>query len=310
MIFQKIKDWNRWNRFVMNNDGASFLNYSYWLETYCVIPFLIRKIGFELIDDNQIIGGISGIKIGFWRFSYIAFPAGPLFNYEITETEKVRFFKWFFENKSLYSKKIQFASEVDLITYNKNIQIGKAVKFVYLNSGYNLITIKETEQEHLVNFKSKVRRDINASLRKGLYLVVVDNESDLKKVYDVFKKNAIEANYKIRPYWFYKKSWINSLKSGESIFLMAMKEGQIKGALWLIDCGNRLHYVMGGTIKEKPDLYVGYFLQWHAIKLSISKKYLTYNISVGGSEGVKQFKSDFGSIEQNKNIYFCLKKVG
>jgi len=97
-----------------------------------------------------------------------------------------------------------------------------------------------------------VRRNINASLRRGLDVKQLDNERDLIKVYDVFKQNSIAANYKIRPFWFYKQSWIESLKSGQSIFLMAVKDSQIKGAIWLIDCGNRLHNVMGGTIKEKP----------------------------------------------------------
>jgi hypothetical protein len=249
-----------------------------------------------------------GIKIGFGKFSYVIFPVGPLFNAEITLEEKNSFFEYFFKDRSLKAKKIQFASEFDLMAYNNNLQIGKAVKFVYLNSGYNLIFLNETEDEQLVNFKSKVRRDINASLRKGLDLIVVDNEIDLKTVYDVFKQNAIAANYKIRPYWFYKKSWIASLKSGQSIFLMAQKESQIKGAIWLIDCGKKLHYIMGGTVKEKPDLNVGYFLQWYAIKFSILRKYTTYNISVGGSDSVKQFKSDFGAEYVNQNLYLWMKE--
>jgi hypothetical protein len=307
MKFQKIDNWNKWDKYIQNKKESSFLNYSFWLNTYIVLPFLIKKIGFEIIVDNRTVGGIVGIKIGFGKFSYVIFPVGPLFNAEITLEEKNSFFEYFFKDRSLKAKKIQFASEFDLMAYNNNLQIGKAVKFVYLNSGYNLIFLNETEDEQLVNFKSKVRRDINASLRKGLELEKVANESDLVKVYNVFKQNAIESNYKIRPYWFYKKSWITSLKSGQSIFFMAMKDEQIKGAIWLIDSGKRLHYVMGGTIKEKPDLYVGYFLQWHAIKLSISKQYLTYNISVGGSQGVQQFKSDFGSSQFNPNKYYYVK---
>lgn len=307
MIFRKITDWKKWNHFVQNNEGSSFLNYSFWLDTYGVFPFLIKKIGFEIIDNYNIVGGISGIQIGFWKFAYIVFPSGPLFNSEISEVEKVSFFKWFFEHKSMNSKKIQFATELNLDLYYKNLNKGKSIKLVYLNSGNNLILMKDSEQQQLIEFKTKVRRDINVSLRKGLDLVKVVNTTDLKKVYDLFKQNSLDAGYKIRPYWFYKKSWIKSLSDGQSIFFMAMKDSQVKGAIWLIDCGKRLHYVMGGTIKEKPDLYVGYFLQWHAIKLSISKQYLTYNISVGGSQGVRQFKSDFGSTEFNPNKYYYIK---
>ena len=64
--------------------------------------------------------------------------------------------------------------------------------------------------------------------------------------------------------------------------------------------GNHYTYVLGGTKKEKPDVLAGHFLQWEAIKLSFEEKNDGYNISLGGSEGVMEFKNSFN----NQQVFF------
>jgi hypothetical protein len=51
---------------------------------------------------------------------------------------------------------------------------------------------------------------------------------------------------------------------------------------------------------------VGHFLQWEALKLSIQEQCSGYNISLGGSKGVLEFKNSFNSEEilfQNSKHY-------
>ena len=45
--------------------------------------------------------------------------------------------------------------------------------------------------------------------------------------------------------------------------------------------------------KEKPDLKLGYLLHWELIKKSYELGYKGYNISMGGSKGVMEFKAKF-----------------
>src|SRR5690606_4163775 len=63
---------------------------------------------------------------------------------------------------------------------------------------------------------------------------------------------------------------------------------------------NYLVYLFGGTKRMKPDTKAGYLIHASNIKMSIEQGMPGYNISMGGSEGVRDFKSKFGSEE----IYF------
>ncbi|HEU4495853.1 MAG TPA: hypothetical protein VFR70_02260, partial [Flavobacterium sp.] len=47
--------------------------------------------------------------------------------------------------------------------------------------------------------------------------------------------------------------------------------------------------------KEKPDLKTGYLIHWELIKKSFELGFSGYNISMGGSKGVVEFKSKFNT---------------
>lgn len=51
---------------------------------------------------------------------------------------------------------------------------------------------------------------------------------------------------------------------------------------------------MGGSLKLKPRLDVGYAIQWGILGVSRRSNFNKYNISIGGPKGVEQFKDDFG----------------
>lgn len=51
--------------------------------------------------EGQIMGGTSGIKIGFEMFTFNVFPAYPFFNSDIRELD---FLNWFFSHEILNSK--------------------------------------------------------------------------------------------------------------------------------------------------------------------------------------------------------------
>lgn len=308
-MWEKIRtnaQWEQWDLFLKNRIDASFLGYSTWLETYHILPFLVKKEGFVAVMNGQIIGGITGVKFGFFKASIFISPAGFVFMESVSDLQK----KELIENavKSFFSNylKVQLSSIFELSSLHENLKEGKKIKYLYLNPGQNIINLKSSINEQLLYFKSKLRRDINASLRKGLEIKVITQKEELPIVYELFKHNALSAGYSVRNYRYLKKPWEKGLKDKKFIFFLALKDGIPKGALWLIDCGKKLHYVMGGSKKEKPDLLIGYFLQYHAITLSIDLGYSSYNISLGGSEGVKKFKSDFEPIESfvSKNYFY------
>ena len=127
----KINNWDKWDFFVKEIPNASFLALSTWLDTYCVIPYLIRKTGFYFLKDGEKVGGVSGIKIGFWKLSIAVFPSNFYFLSKIDEKEKEIFLDMFMKMKELkIPKYIQFVSEYKL----NNAEQGKVLRYIYLNS--------------------------------------------------------------------------------------------------------------------------------------------------------------------------------
>jgi len=297
------QEWELWDNFIYKLKFASFLSYSFWLNSYLIIPKLVRKVGFSLYFHGDIVGGISGIQLGFWPFQITIFPSGPFFLESVSENHRVSFLDSVLSNASIkYSKIIQFASRKK-IQIDQDFRNGKKVRGIYLDVGTGLIRVEENEKSQLDSFKLKVKRDIKVSLNRNLTLKIVEEPEELYIVYNQFKKNALDNGYKIRPFWMYKKIWKKSLESKKSIFFLVYLNDQVKGAAWFIEAGEMFNYIMGGSSKEKPSLYVGYFIHWHIMKLSIERGYSCYNISIGGTKGVEAFKDDFGRAIVNSPSY-------
>ena len=81
--------------------------------------------------------------------------------------------------------------------------------------------------------------------------------------------------------------------------ILAFNNNSLKGVAVYTLCSNHYTYLMGGTKKEKPELHTGYLLHYHIINQSILEKKVGYDISLGGSKGVINFKSKF-------NTYYIL----
>ncbi len=287
--------WEEWDDFIASTPFAHFLSYSFWLNSYCIIPFLIKKVGLIIYKNNQVAGGITGIRVGILKFNWVVFPSGPFFADYLSDNEKEYFWEQLMQSKYI-SKSLcaQFASREVPVSLKEKFKIGKKIRWIYMDKGLGIVSLENNQNKQLESIKYRVSRYIKASLKRNLELQTQFSNADFKQIYEAMKANAKEQGYRIRPYFFYKKTWINSYKTGNSVFFLIKKDGVVKGAAWFIVCGGQMNYIMGGSSKEKPRLDVGYFVHWHAICKSISKGMFTYNISVGGSESVENFKDDFG----------------
>ncbi|RZJ27594.1 MAG: peptidoglycan bridge formation glycyltransferase FemA/FemB family protein, partial [Flavobacterium sp.] len=101
--------------------------------------------------------------------------------------------------------------------------------------------------------------------------------------------------YALRDWESFRSTLMALISKDSAKFIAAYKDNDLKGAILLVKSGNFYTYILGGSKKEKPDLLAGHFLQWEAIKLSLVEKADGYNISLGGSKGVVEFKNSFNS---------------
>ena len=98
----------------------------------------------------------------------------------------------------------------------------------------------------------------------------------------------------------FKNTIISLVEKGHAKFMVAVFDNQIKGASFIIKAANHYTYILGGTVKEKPDFLAGHFLHYAAIKLAFDEKLTGYNISLGGSTGVINLKNSYA----DEQIYY------
>jgi len=314
LFWTKNREWlDKWDNYLMNSDSGNHLLLSDWLKSYSSYGFDFEIL--LLIDKKEKIKGGLGIvfaKALFFKFAIV--PIGPIldkdnevyFNDLIVATlEKAKLKKACYCQISapviFDSNKTQFINYISKNSAYNSGTIGVRFKYVYPSSGLNWIdfTNYKNEEDLLMSFKSKVRRDIRASLRKGTKVVYADNIELIKSGYSILKNNSIENNYSIRDFSFFENYVFSLIKKGYAKLFLAEHDNIIKGCILVIKSGNYFKYVMGGTVKQKPDLLIGYFLQWQIIQESLNLGLSGYDISTGGSSGVLKFKKDF-NVEEIK----------
>jgi lipid II:glycine glycyltransferase (peptidoglycan interpeptide bridge formation enzyme) len=104
---------------------------------------------------------------------------------------------------------------------------------------------------------------------------------------------------------------VEMVSKGQYFLACCKNEGDLKGVLIIFEVGQKLHYIIGGTLREEVDLKVGHFLHDQVIQIGIEKGYDFYDISMGGSDGVVRFKEGFGGeiIEITEPRYWVLKPL-
>lgn len=307
IIFTKDAELLRkWDAFVMAEDKASHLMLAQWNASFSSYGFDC-EIGM-LFENGTVRGGFCAIIAKALAFRFYVVPFGPVVSEgfesqldaliaKVPERAKA--------NKCCYAHiTLPFSLTPNQHVYNAlpplpaldGAKPGHLFKYVYSGYGLNWIDLKGFDEESKINtLKPSVRRNIRNSYRKDLVFAHLDSDEAIAQGYQLFLENAKAANYVIRD-WNDMRETLFALRKAEALKMLgAYKNGELKGAILLLQSGNYFTYILGGSKKEVPDLRTGDFLQWEAVKLSLEHRFDGYNISLGGSKGVIEFKNSFNT---------------
>jgi hypothetical protein len=289
-------DWYRYAKIVETTNWSSFTSHPDWLRGYELVPFLIRKVGYFIYnEDNQEIGGLSGIKywLGKWIIIYMS---DPVYFVNITDEEKKRVWRKVLDQSNNRTH-ISTTLELDSLGLKRS----KFPKGIYPNPGIGAVDFNISEEEYLKALKYGVRRKINQGKQDDANLIfsTVSHKKELFAFYNLLKLNALNAGYKIRPYLLLRNFWINGLRNKTIIFLKLSKNEKLVGCSVLIKSGNMINYVMGASDKTFQKLNAGYLLHLKSMEISRNFGYGYYNISIGGTQTVEKLKDDFGREKVN-----------
>lgn len=314
LIAKEQSEFNDWDNFVANNPKGNHLILTDWLDSF-------KSYGFDkeiifIKENNQIIGGFGAVIAKFSIFKFYILPYGPLVNEkhqnqipQLVENAKKRAISnscCYFQisiPKSNSEELIDYSYPLD-ITLDNEFKPGKLFKYVYAADGVNFCNLKNfsfnNSDELLMSLSSNTRRHIKKATNNIDDIKSARTNEEIKSAYELCLLNAQNSNYSLRAWKDIKNSLINTIKKDKGLFLTVIKDETVIGSGFFIDSGKHLTYLFGGTIKTTHDISTGYAIHWEAIKISLSLGYKWYNISLGGSKGVKNFKSKFNT----KEIYY------
>ena len=325
LISSNDKEWlEKWDDFVIKENVSSHLMLSDWNKSFESYGFDFEVV--VLLDGSSIIGGFSAViaKALFLKF-YIV-PFGPivvgshfLHLNDLIQKVNERAKKW---NCCYCHISLPFSDEVNKHVINgkerldslKNASLGHKFKYVYSAYGLNWKSVSEfqSEDELINSYRASVRRYIRSSLRKELKLIYAENKEDIKKGYDLCLMNARQNGYDLRDWNSFGNTLVEMVQSKKAKFLLAVNNDVIKGASLIIKAGNHYTYILGGSVKEKPDFLAGHFLHYNGSKIAWLEKLDGYNISLGGSVNVVNFKNSYADEQiyyENSKHYWVLKPL-
>lgn len=309
-LFTKDSNWlQKWDDFLLTEDCGSHLLYSDWLKSYTSYGFNYEV--FLVLDNDKIVGGFGAVIAKFLFFKFYIIPHGPILksSYRNHLQEVVNKIKG--RAKELgccyaqYSLPISDEFQIKSKTFStsdiKDLKLsgkkGNLFKFVYSSYGINWVDFSNANSsEQLINqFTAQVRRNINLSYKTNAKIHFAKSEEECRLAYKAIEDNALQGNYTVRSFKDFKDTILNLVEKNRAFLIFITIDDQIKGAGFAVNCGNCLTYISGGTQKEKPDLKLGYLIHWEFIKKSFELGFSGYNISMGGSKGVVEFKSKFNT---------------
>ncbi|WCO02545.1 lipid II:glycine glycyltransferase FemX [Psychroserpens ponticola] len=309
LIFTKDSAWlKKWDEFLVNNPKGSHLILSDWLKSY-------KSYGFDfelglVLENDKIVGGYGAVIPKFMFFKFYIIPHGLVYDSdyehlfethvpEIKNRAKQKGCCYMQISVPLSSNKMIHANTYrpqDVSFLEPILKKGKLFNYVYSGYGLNWVELQGFNEEELLNtLKSNTRRDIRAGLRKHDAFRLLTTESDIKRAYQLCQQNADEHGYALRSWTDFKTTVLDLIEKGIAHFIGVFKDEDQKGAVFIVQSGGFYTYIFGGTKREHPNLLSGYVLQWEALKMSINKNFNGYNISMGGSRGVLNFKSKFST---------------
>jgi hypothetical protein len=280
-------------------------------------------------ETNQIIGGIGLLEFGKSPLRLITGTMGPIIEVGYEDAFLPLVSEALMYSKSvgafLFQLKIPFAQEFSDPAVLPKIQMPQNASHHYgfpfdlmsvpnqmLWIGYEQSLSKEEwESTMLKRFSAGKRRDIRAAERKGLSVMRVTGESDLRKAYSLIELNGREQGYSTRSWAEFGPTLTEQVNKGEAIVLVACREEEFLGAHYAVLAGRRWSYLMGGTVRIEKDYNVGAFLHWQAMKTARGMGLRGYDLTSWGSPGVMEFKKGFRPthIEFTTPQYFVLSRL-
>lgn len=129
-----------------------------------------------------------------------------------------------------------------------------------------ILDLTKSEDELFKNLKSKTRYNIRLAQKKGVYVVLENNQKGFEAFSKLYFETCQRQHYRGHNLTYHKIVW-QTLKDTISHLLIAYFEKTPLAAYELFSFKDRFYYVYGGTSDRHRNLMASNLLMWEALKI-------------------------------------------
>lgn len=263
MIIQKCEDKNNWDKFILGQESAEFLQSWQWGDFQERTGKQVLRL--QLVEDGKVLGQVQGFEQSlapFIKFIYLPkISCRPDFlNY--------------LEQSGYFFARIEPTAEIKAPD--------KFQVFSVLNRQPKDTWVLDIagEEEMLAGMHQKTRYNIKLAEKKG---VVVKEEKNAEIFWRLNEETFARDRFKSHDRDYYEKM----LQMDMCHQLTAYFEGEAIASNILVNFGGTMTYLHGASSNKYRNLMAPYLLQWEGIKLA---------------RGLGAIKYDFGGISPKRQI--------
>jgi lipid II:glycine glycyltransferase (peptidoglycan interpeptide bridge formation enzyme) len=293
-----LTDKNKWQNFLMNNPGASgleFLASFEWAEIMkregkTVLPLAIVGVDGEISALFCLIKETLALGFFYWYT-----PRGPIFKNGISENEKVEIMRAIIlKLRKDYSHavflKIEPAQNILSVMSKIKSQLAADVQ----PQKTLILDLKNSAENLLSLMHQKTRYNIRLAEKKGVK-IILGGAFDFAEFWRLMNMTGERDGFRIHS----QKHYQNLLAAPENFIQLffAEYEGRKIATALVCNFGSQTTYLHGASDNKYRNVMAPYLLQWEIIKRAQAEGTLIYDF-YGVNEkkwpGVTRFKLGFG----------------
>lgn len=298
-----------WDEFIQGSVRGHYCQLSSWLQSF-------RAYGFDYsivvarCPSGALVGGCGFLFVGNRLMSIMTAPIGPLVDAgaEAVAAELLSHARKRARDRHCVLLQVMPAvaetgehpflmphASMSLPGFEKGAPFGSGIA----PSEMNLLdfpeatTLEDWREKMLARFAGKAKRNIKTAEKRGIQMIKATSAADIQTAYSIIEDNGRQQGYSTRSWVDFGEHLQKQVALGHAIVLLARYQGAPVGAHYGVIAGRRLSYMMGGTVRMKPDLNVGYLLQWTAMTNAYLLGLRGYDLTSGGTASVGSFKASF-----------------
>jgi lipid II:glycine glycyltransferase (peptidoglycan interpeptide bridge formation enzyme) len=287
-----------WDNLVLSHPDYSFFHSSAWAkvlsEAYGYTPLYFTVFQDEklsallpLMEVDSFLTGKRGVSLPFTDY------CEPIVSDGITFQELLNFV--LAEGKERNWKYLELRSF-------KNLSPSDLPSFTYLGHTLNL---SDKENQTFSSFRDSTKRNIKKANKEGVEVKIFHSAESVGEFYRLNCTTRKQHGLPPQPYLFFKKVYDQIIhKNLGFVVLACFKDKPIAGAVYFY-FGEKTVYKYGASDLNYQNLRANNLVMWEAVKWCCQNgfKHFCFGRTEPENQGLIQFKSGWGTTEQQINYY-------